>query len=115
MYQSVAVGAIDALRETTMNTHSIIKMTTHNRNTGKVSTKYFRAGWTDNNVPLTGSKAKTLVMPTEMAQKIADNVTRRIADNGGAIVSGNSWKSPITILAISAEPVSQNTSGALVS
>jgi len=69
---------------------SFLRLTTVSYRTGKTRVGYFKAGWTDNNIPRSTSKKRTLALRTDMAETMAANLNRRIADNGGAIhVSGS--------------------------
>jgi hypothetical protein len=67
---------------------ALLKITTQSSLTGKTRVGYFKAGWTDNNLPLVGSKAGTLPMSPEFAERIRANVQARIEANGGAVHTG---------------------------
>lgn len=81
------------------NATHVVKIQTQN-GAGRIVTSYFKPGWSDNNLPHVGSKAKTLVMTKESAETIARNVTERIRQTPQYIGRlGNSKK----IIAIWAE------------
>lgn len=73
----------------------VVAITVRSRETGKLSKKYFRPGWTDNNIPLVGPKVRTLLFNPETAEQIRENLTRRIVDNGGCLLTGRRWQTEI--------------------
>jgi hypothetical protein len=70
-------------------------------NGSKVRTAYFKAGWTDNNVPKTGPKAKTMVMTADFATTMAANLNRRIK-NGERLWTGRSFRTEILSASVEA-------------
>jgi len=89
-----------ALTNTENDMNSIIRITTVSGTTGNRRVGYFKAGWTDNNVPLVGPKSRTLVFSEDTANTIVNNIRERMAR--GPVFTGRGQTSIVAIEAVPA-------------